>query len=481
MRLYSCLLPLPGRIAPLLIGAMLLACLVALKADIVQACCPAGPPGVPVANADQAVIMIWDADNKTQHFIRQASFKTEAADFGFLIPSPTQPELAESGNEAFGFLDRLTQPPPLRNTDGRENKNATPGVAAVTVLERKLVAGFDAAVLEAKSATALVDWLKKNGYAYSPEIKDWAKPYIDAGWKFTALKVAKDKNSKDSKDVAASALRMSFKTDRPLFPYREPDYKNTAASLGAKKRLLRIFFIAEARYQGDLTKETPWTGKVVWAGPIDAAARKTTLEMLKLPETTGPKKWFLTKFDDNWPYKVAPADIYFTRSKDQSEFLGHAHDEPTEMVIGALDGARAAGHRNRHSRSCSIPGRGGNCAVDGDFKRDGVRGLPKDDPFGRSWNVAPRREPSQEQRPSLDGRPARFQQDQADRPFCRNPSGPGYPRATRDAHQHCRGRGLFCRGAGSLGRLAHLRSGRRSCVSQTRHSSARCVGEAPPS
>ena len=359
MRLYGCLLPLPGRSAPLLIGAMLLACLVALKADVVQACCPAGPPGVPVANADQAVIMIWDADNKTQHFIRQASFKTAAADFGFLIPSPTQPELAESGNEAFDFLDRLTQPPPTRDTDGKGNKNATPDDAAVTVLERKLVAGFDAAVLEARSATALVDWLKKNGYAYSPEIKDWAKPYIDAGWKFTALKVAKDKNSKDSKDVAASALRMSFKTDRPLFPYREPDYKNTAASLGAKKRLLRIFFIAEARYQGDLTKETPWTGKVVWAGPIDAAARKTTLEMLKLPETTGPKKWFLTKFDDNWPYKVAPADIYFTRSQDQSEFLGYAHDEPAEKVIGALDGAQPPAIENGISVLARYRGVGG--------------------------------------------------------------------------------------------------------------------------
>ena len=30
-------------------------------------------------------------DKQTQHFIRQASFKSEADDFGFLIPSPTQP------------------------------------------------------------------------------------------------------------------------------------------------------------------------------------------------------------------------------------------------------------------------------------------------------------------------------------------------------------------------------------------------------
>src|SRR5262245_39477110 len=71
-------------------------------------CCPAGPKGQPVVNADQTVIILWDAATKTQHFIRQASFKTEADDFGFLIPSPAEPELFESGNEAFPALLDLT-------------------------------------------------------------------------------------------------------------------------------------------------------------------------------------------------------------------------------------------------------------------------------------------------------------------------------------------------------------------------------------
>ena len=66
-----------------------------------QACCPAPPRGKPVVNADQTVIILWDAANKMQHFIRQASFKSDADDFGFLVPSPSEPELDESGNEAF--------------------------------------------------------------------------------------------------------------------------------------------------------------------------------------------------------------------------------------------------------------------------------------------------------------------------------------------------------------------------------------------
>src|SRR5262249_32910979 len=138
----------------------------------------------------------------------------------------------------------------------------------VRVLEEKLVAGFHASVLEASSGDALVAWLNSNGFAFSPEVKAWAQPYLDAGWKITALKVAKSKDGKDDHNVPAGSLRMSFKTDRPLFPYREPDSTSSAETLGAHDRLLRIYFLAEAKYQGELTKEMPWTGKVVWANKL---------------------------------------------------------------------------------------------------------------------------------------------------------------------------------------------------------------------
>jgi hypothetical protein len=280
-----------------------------------------------VVNADQTVIIIWDKDKKTQHFIRQASFKSEADDFGFLVPSPSQPELSESGNATFPFLQKLTEPEVQKQRApsgglscgcGDMKKGDRSAKPAVRVLEEKLVAGFKASVLEASSADALVNWLKENGYAFSPEVEAWAKPYVEAGWKFTALKVAKGKDHKASKDVAASALRMTFKTDRPLFPYREPDTKSAAETLNAKIRLLRIYFLAEARYQGELTKDTAWTGRVAWANKLTAADRAKTLEMLKLPETTGPSEWWLTEFEDYWPYRVAPADVYFARDNDQN-------------------------------------------------------------------------------------------------------------------------------------------------------------------
>jgi hypothetical protein len=323
------------------------------------ACCPAGPSGKPIVNADQTVILIWDATKKTQHFIRQASFKSEADDFAFLIPSPSKPELDESGNEAFSHLRRLTEPEVQkvrRSTgmgcgcsadalEGRASKDKAKDKdrePTVRVLEQKLVAGFHAAVLEADTADVLNDWLTKNGYIFSPEVKAWAKPYVEGGWKFTALKIAKGPDGNQDRSVAASALRLSFQTDRPLFPYREPDTTAAAAALGARDRLLRIYFVGDGRFKGELTKDTPWTGKVAWCNKLPKEDRQKVLEQLKLPETTGPAEWWMTEFEDRWPYKVAPADVYFSRDDNQDPVKRKPIIEyvqatwPTDVTIYAL-------------------------------------------------------------------------------------------------------------------------------------------------
>jgi hypothetical protein len=303
--------------------------MIGLSATLAPACCPAPPSGKPVVNADQTVIMIWDPATQMQHFIRKASFKSEAEDFGFIIPTPSQPELDESGNDAFPMLAKITAPEIQKVARSRGGSGcgcqsapmpttADASRSGVTLLAEKEVAGFHSVILEAERADALVTWLKDHGYAFSPQIQEWAKPYVDAKWKFTALKVAKGKDG-NSNSVSASALRLSFKTDHPLFPYREPDPKDYASALNARHRLLRIYFLSDGRYRGELTKESPWTGKAAWADKITADQRSKLLAALKLPESTGPKQMWLTEFEDNWPYRAAPGDVSFAKDDTQIE------------------------------------------------------------------------------------------------------------------------------------------------------------------
>ena len=112
----------------------------------------------------------------------------------------------------------------------------------VRVLARQHVAGFDAAVLEADDAKALVTWLGQNGFAVSNEVPEWVKPYVDAHWKVTAFKFA----ARDA-DVTTSAIRMSFRSEAgPLFPFRVPPSQRTRDSR------LRIYFVGDARVDGRL-------------------------------------------------------------------------------------------------------------------------------------------------------------------------------------------------------------------------------------
>ncbi len=317
------------RLESILLAMIPVACFLVTAAAPTPACCPVGPQGKPVVNADQTVVILWDPESKTEHFIRQASFKSDAADFAFLIPTPNEPELAESGNEAFPFLAKVTAPeiqkvPRPSAGAGCACSSPPPNAVAltaegsdVTLLSEKKVAGFNAQVLEATSAAALVAWLKDHGYEFSPEVEAWVKPYVEQGWKITALKVAKEEGQQAEKQLGAAALRLSFKTDRPLFPYREPDPSKAAEALNASQRLLRIFFVADKRFQGDLTKESPWTGSVAWSDKLSADKKTELLKHLTLPETTGPSEFWLTEFEDYWPYKPAPADLYFSADARQ--------------------------------------------------------------------------------------------------------------------------------------------------------------------
>ena len=288
-----------------------------------------------MVNADQSVIMIWDAARQEQHFIRQANFKTDAADVGFIVPSPSRPTLASAGKAAIPRLEEITAPR-VRQGFSIGCSASIPvnslSFSSVRVIEEKRVAGYDATVLTAESGADLVAWLQAHDYSYSPDVAAWAQPYLGGGWHFTALKVAKDGGAEE---IKAAALRISFRTERPLFPYREPASSAAAQRLGVKDRLLRIYFISEARYRADVAGKS-WSGMVVWSGDI-TQHRSALLADLKMPAVTLPGNWWLTEFEDHWPYEQAAGDVYFSRDSSQK-----TKTRPAVTAQVKHDGALAA-------------------------------------------------------------------------------------------------------------------------------------------
>ncbi len=290
-----------------------------------RACATAWLPNKPDAIADETAIILWDAATKTQHFIRSASFRTGAPDFGFLVPTPTRPTLAEAGDEAFALLAKITAPvvvdkPRPSNPGCGIGCSSPPGYKAasskVDVLAEKHVAGYNAAVLAANDATALGDWLREHGYDFPPELVDWAGVYARAGWIVTAFKVARVEP--DAPRAATSAVRMSFSTEHPFFPYREPARQPGASSPG-ESRMQPIYFLGQERMQGaqGFEGDGPWPGKTVWANRVSDADREQILKALVLPGNTRPESWYLTEFEDESSPRPGSADLFFSRSENQ--------------------------------------------------------------------------------------------------------------------------------------------------------------------
>ncbi|HUQ75738.1 MAG TPA: DUF2330 domain-containing protein [Burkholderiales bacterium] len=291
------------------------------------ACAPVPGEGRFVRIASEEAIIIWDEGAQRQHFIRRASFDTDAKDFGFLVPTPNRPELAEAGNDAFAFLAAITLPfdRAARGKSDEAAKPAGPRPAAVTVLEQKVVAGYDAAVLEATDAKALDGWLKQHGYPSSPQLVAWYEPYIAGKWKITAFKI-----SADAPKVASSAVRMSFQTEKPFFPYREPASQGTAGKQDA--RLLRVYFLADARFTGTVGANGAWDGRAVWSNNVEKEDVAYLLKLARLPSLAGGGGRWLTEFEDRSSPRPGTDEVFFQRAADQTT-LGRPAPVPVMMAI----------------------------------------------------------------------------------------------------------------------------------------------------
>jgi hypothetical protein len=277
------------------------------------ACAPAPRMGEAVDIAEESAIIIWDAAAKTQHFIRRATFETRSKDFGFLVPTPTVPELKEANDDAFSLLERLTAPPRFEMAASAEKKAVAKAEAPrVEVVAKVKVAGYDAAVLKANDAGALDAWLKNHGYHSSPELIDWYKPYVAGNWIITAFKIDAGADGR----VEGSAVRMSFKTEQPFFPYREPATKAAAASA---PRMLVVYYLGDARPEGRVGNTGAWPGRTAWSGAIQVSDKDRLLNLLKLPLTTAPGAYRLTRFTDGSSPRPGSDDLFFSAAADQSE------------------------------------------------------------------------------------------------------------------------------------------------------------------
>ena len=292
--------------------------------------CAALPPlGRYVRISDETAIIVWEAEQQVEHFIRSANFETDAESIGFLVPTPSQPTLHEVDQGAFAWLATVTAPKVIYSKSNAHqtvgcgcsaNKavvDAAPAEPNVRVLHEQRVAGLDATVLEADDPAALNDWLKEHEYPASPELTAWLEPYVAQQWKITAFKYAKEQDSAEK--IPSAAVRLTFKTDKPVYPYREPaPAEEASADATPPSRLLRVYFVGPSRIEGTLGDDAkPWPAKTAWAGKLESFHIENLASKLKLGEMDSKSTWWLTEFEDESSPRPGLDDLFFSPAKKQ--------------------------------------------------------------------------------------------------------------------------------------------------------------------
>lgn len=325
------------------------------------ACATAPPQGEEVRIAEEEAAIVWNPATRTEHFIRKAAFHSTTRAFGFLVPTPTKPELSEVTDDVFrelaeGIAPRIDRARGYKislgswlvegcRTLSTGMKKGETALAddPVRVIATGHVAGFDASVLEADDAAALARWLGDHGFAQSPQLTQWLARYVAERWKITAFVVASDEPGTKRFDVETRAIDMTFQTDRPFYPYREPV---PARPPDATSRLLRVWMLSDARHAATLGAE-PWSARVLYAAPIEAPKHLPGAGLAQLVATV---------FVDETSPRRGVEEIYFAPSPDRAEIRQPpiAIDDRTRIVIPieglivvVLLGIRAARRRRR--------------------------------------------------------------------------------------------------------------------------------------
>lgn len=123
----------------------------------------------------EQTLIVHDPESGREHFVREVVFRAATKPFGFVVPTPTRPEVARLAKNPF---ERLRAIFPHRSRVGvglGTGQGFGSGVgqkgAGVSVLEVKKVGSLTAFVLAADDEQALAAWLAEHQLESGPEAK----------------------------------------------------------------------------------------------------------------------------------------------------------------------------------------------------------------------------------------------------------------------------------------------------------------------
>ena len=287
------------------------AVLVAIQLSVapVWACCWASA-GDPVWMKSEKAIIIWNAARKIEHFIRQVDFDTDAKDFGFIVPLPSVPDFGVAKEGAFEILEGFYQHEMMKGMDPAPAS----AVEAIEILKTEQVGDYLATVVRASDGQAMNDWLGRNGFKSRPQMTEWLNHYTKKQWVFAALKYA----AQSGATTKTKAIRISFKTDKPHYPYKMP----SDAFRRGWVRPIRLYVVASSGIDARFAENGDgWVGKRLWSGSLTNSYPNQLAESVELGLSEIPEKPVLTIFRNAETESKYDEDLIFTASINPAPWI----------------------------------------------------------------------------------------------------------------------------------------------------------------
>lgn len=295
--------------------------------------------------AREKVLIVHDAARGRQHFVREVAFRRADQRFGFVVPTPTLPEVATVAKNPFTRLRErfpfAVQPPGTGSGYGRGAGGGFGGSGqGVEVLAVEKVGSFTAFTLAATDVAALAGWLKDNELTSTPETDRWLENYVRMGFYYVAMRYdpPTDARARKHAPIAAETVRISFDAPVAYYPYFEPEPEHEARS----DRLLEVWYVGAAAVV-PVARLTESAGRPArWVRPLRPGkehrnARKR-LEAAMLDELEGllpAGDLVVQTFQDQKRRRSGFQDILFASAEPGA--LSPAQQAALGPLLGVLD------------------------------------------------------------------------------------------------------------------------------------------------
>jgi len=302
-----------------------------------------------IHETDQRAVIFYEQGIET--LILSVTFRGDAEDFGWVIPTPNRPEVSKSSDELFTSLEELTtiEEDLVRPLSFEEAYDLGKASQTVHIVETKKIEYYDITVLTADEPDALAEWLAENDYQFPKKASYILDSYIENNWYFVAVKIDTEAISpgvgRQLRQGHMIPLQLKFSTSQIVYPLKitslietieapkyylteTPELRRIAPPYPQPSKIGILIYVFTPS-----NKQTIPGFKTQYANWL----KKKTIEELAFDDSGNPwinvsqDKYFLTKMSRWMSYSEMTHDLYLREAADNNLVNASPLEEPGKL------------------------------------------------------------------------------------------------------------------------------------------------------